>query len=105
MKQHAFCMVSAFTVSSLFLACYLYYHYHHGATRYSGTGFLRYLYYSILSSHTILAVVQLPLILVTLYRAATKQFHRHKKIARVTLPIWLYTSITGVIVYLMLYKL
>src|SRR3989338_8581542 len=97
MKQHALCMFSAFIVSIIFLVSYLNYHYYHGATRYPHVGFIRYIYYSILISHTTLAVVQVPLIFIVLYRAYKRQFQKHKRIARVTLPIWIYTSITGVV--------
>lgn len=102
---HRACQIAAFAVSTLFLASYLTYHYHHGATRFQGTGLARPLYFTILTSHTILAVVIVPLIAMTLYRALRKDFMRHRRIARITLPLWLYVSITGVIVYLMLYQI
>jgi uncharacterized membrane protein YozB (DUF420 family) len=102
---HRNCQVTAFVTSTLFLVSYLTYHYYHGATRFAGQGPVRPLYFAILITHTILAVVIVPLILVTLYRAARKDFIRHRRIARWTLPLWLYVSITGVIVYLMLYHL
>jgi len=92
-------------VSLLFLVSYLTYHYHHGATRFQGTGWVRPLYFTILISHTILAVVIVPLVAITFYRAIRNDFGRHRRIARVTLPLWLYVSITGVIVYLMLYQI
>ena len=92
-------------VSLLFLVSYLTYHYHHGATRFQGTGWVRPLYFTILISHTILAVVIVPLVAITFYRAIRNDFVRHRRIARITLPIWLYVSITGVIVYLMLYQI
>jgi len=100
---HRTCQIAALIVSSLFLVSYLVYHYHHGATRFLGTGFVRPLYFTILTSHTILAVVIVPLIFLTFYRALRGDFTRHRRIARVTLPLWLYVSVTGVIVYLMLY--
>jgi len=100
---HRACQIAALIVSSLFLVSYLVYHYHHGATRFLGTGFVRPLYFTILTSHTILAVVIVPLIFLTFYRALRGDFTRHRRIARVTLPLWLYVSVTGVIVYLMLY--
>src|SRR6476660_9306287 len=100
---HRACQISALVVSTLFLASYLTYHYYHGATRFQGTGLARPVYFTILTSHTILAIVIVPLIAVTFYRALKLDFVRHRKIARVTLPLWLYVSITGVIVYLMLY--
>ena len=102
---HTLCMLGACLTSSIFLGCYLYYHYHHGATRFPGQGIVRPIYFSILISHTILAIVQVPLIIMTLVRAFRSQFQRHVTIARVTLPIWLYVSITGVIVYWMLYRM
>jgi uncharacterized membrane protein YozB (DUF420 family) len=102
---HRNCQVSAVITSTLFLISYLTYHYHHGATRFAGQGLVRPLYFTILITHTILAVVIVPLIVVTLYRAARGDFIRHRRIARWTLPLWLYVSVTGVIVYLMLYHL
>jgi len=102
---HRACQVSALVVSLLFLASYLTYHYYHGATRFQGTGLARPIYFTILISHTILAVVIVPLVIVTFYRALRSDFARHLRIARVTLPLWLYVSITGVIVYLMLYHI
>jgi len=102
---HRACQVSALIVSILFLASYLTYHYHHGATRFQGTGLVRPIYFTILTSHTILAVVIVPLVALTFYRALRQDFARHRRIARITLPIWLYVSITGVIVYLMLYQI
>lgn len=102
---HKVCMASAFLVSMLFLTSYLYYHYHHGATSFPGTGWVRALYFSILIPHTILAAAIVPLALTTLYRAWREQFDRHKRIARWTLPLWLFVSVTGVVIYLMLYHL
>ena len=81
------------------------YHYYHGATKFTGQGIVRPLYFAILLTHTILAVVIVPLILVTFYRALRRDFIRHRRIARWTLPLWLYVSVTGVIVYLMLYQI
>jgi uncharacterized membrane protein YozB (DUF420 family) len=102
---HRACQISALIVSLLFLASYLTYHYFHGTTRFQGTGLARPLYFTILISHTILAVVIVPLVIITLYRALRQDFARHRRIARITLPLWLYVSITGVIVYLMLYQI
>jgi uncharacterized membrane protein YozB (DUF420 family) len=104
-RAHRNCQVSAVVTSTLFLASYLTYHYYHGATRFAGQGMARPIYFVILISHTILAIVIVPLVLVTLYRATRGDFERHRKIARWTLPIWLYVSVTGVIVYLMLYRI
>lgn len=104
-QAHRNCQVSAVTTSTLFLISYLTYHYYHGATPFPGRGLVHTLYIAILLTHTILAVVIVPLILVTLYRAARGDFIRHRRIARWTLPLWLYVSVTGVIVYVMLYHL
>lgn len=102
---HRACQISALIVSTLFLASYLTYHYFHGTTRFQGTGLARPVYFTILTSHTILAIVIVPLIVITFVRAFRLDFVRHRKIARITLPLWLYVSITGVIVYLMLYQI
>lgn len=104
-RAHRTCQISALIVSLLFLTSYLTYHYYHGATRFSGQGFVRPLYFTILTSHTILAVVIVPLVAITFYRAFRADFVRHRRIARVTLPLWFYVSVTGVIVYLMLYHI
>ena len=100
---HRRTMLAAFTVSALFLTSYLIYHAQAGSTPYRGTGAMRTLYFAILIPHIILAAAVLPLALVTLSRGLKMDVARHKKIARITLPIWLYVSVTGVIVYLMLY--
>ncbi|HUE80726.1 MAG TPA: DUF420 domain-containing protein [Pyrinomonadaceae bacterium] len=102
---HRTCQILALSASVLFLASYLTYHYYHGATRFTGQGIVRLVYFTVLTSHTILAVVIVPLVLLTVYRAARRDFVRHRKIARWTLPLWLYVSLTGVVVYLMLYHL
>ncbi|HXV28566.1 MAG TPA: DUF420 domain-containing protein [bacterium] len=104
-KAHTMCMVSAFGTSALFLISYIYYHFHHGRTPFEGEGFIRSLYFGILFSHTVLAVAVVPLAVITFYRGIRGRFYQHVKIARVTLPIWLYVSVTGVLVYLMLYHL
>ena len=102
---HKACMISAFASSTIFLVCYLWYHVHHGVTHFTGQGLVRGFYFALLGSHTILAAVIVPLVLMTLYRALRNRFPQHKKIARWTLPIWLYVSVTGVLVYWMLYQL
>lgn len=102
---HKVAMISAFVVSTLFLASYLYYHYHHGSTPFPGRGWVRSLYFTILISHIVLAAAILPLALTTLYRAWQGQFSRHVRIARWTLPLWLYVSVTGVVIYWMLYQM
>jgi uncharacterized membrane protein YozB (DUF420 family) len=103
--SHKRCQLAALTTSVLFLASYLTYHYFHGATRFAGQGIARPIYFTILTTHTILAVVIVPLIIITFRRAFRSDFARHRRIARITLPLWLYVSITGVLVYLMLYHL
>lgn len=102
---HRALMLAALVVSILFLISYLYYHSQVGTTRFTGQGWVRPLYFTILFSHTVLAVAIVPLAIVTLYRALRANFVRHKRIARWTLPIWIYVSVTGILVYLMLYHL
>ena len=104
-SAHKACMLSAFGASTLFLICYLTYHYFHGTTRFPRVGAIRTFYLALLASHTVLAAVIVPLVLVTLHRALRERFDLHRKVARWTLPVWLYVSITGVAVYWMLYKL
>src|SRR5215470_11092831 len=104
-SAHRACMIAAVCTSVLFLISYIVYHYYHGATRFPGTGLARSLYFVILVSHTILAAVIVPFVIVTLTRALRGQFNRHRRIARWTFPMWLYVSITGVVVYLMLYHI
>jgi uncharacterized membrane protein YozB (DUF420 family) len=101
---HRVCMVSAFVTSTLFLVSYLTYHYYHGSQHFHGQGWIRTVYFTVLTSHTILAAVIVPLVLVTLVRALRERFDQHRKIARWTLPIWMYVSVTGVIIYWMLYR-
>jgi uncharacterized membrane protein YozB (DUF420 family) len=102
---HRLCMLSAFACSILFLVSYLYYHSQVGSVRFQGIGPIRTLYLSILLTHTVLAAVVPFLAVVTLWRALQGQFERHAALARWTLPIWLYVSVTGVVVYWMLYHL
>ena len=104
-RAHRACMLSAVVTSVLFLVCYVWYHAHHGVTRFPEHGVVRAFYFTLLTSHTILAVVIVPLVAVTLYRAWREMFDRHKRIARWTLPLWVYVSVTGVVVYWMLYQL
>ena len=104
-RAHLACMLTAFTVSTAFLISYLVYHYHAGSKHFAGTGWLRLVYFVLLASHVVLAAVILPLALTTLRRALRGDFGRHRRIARWTLPLWLYVSVTGVIVYWMLYHL
>jgi len=98
-------MGSAFFVSILFLISYLTYHYHAGTTRFTGQGIVRIIYFSILLSHTILAAIVPVLAILTLRRALQGRYEKHRRIARWTLPLWLYVSVTGVVVYVMLYHL
>lgn len=101
---HRRVMLTAFTVSCLFLVCYLVYHYQVGSVRFPKTGLIRTVYLSILASHTVLAAAVPFLAVITLRRGLAARFDRHRRIARWTLPIWLYVSVTGVVVYLMLYQ-
>jgi uncharacterized membrane protein YozB (DUF420 family) len=104
-KAHRLCMLSAFATSTLFLVSYLTYHYQVGSVPFEGRGWVRPLYFSVLIPHTVLAAAIVPLVLVTLVRALRGRFERHRRIARWTLPLWLYVSVTGVVVYGMLYWL
>lgn len=105
MAAHRTVMLIAFGTSALFLISYLYYHAHVGSVHFRGQGWARPVYFTILISHTILAVVIVPLIIITLIRALRERFDRHRAIARWTYPLWMYVSVTGVIVYFMLYHL
>jgi len=105
-RGHAACMISAVVVSAVFLGSYLLYHYEAGSVSFRGEGAVRSVYLTILLSHTILATFGVvPLVSLTLYRALRGQFRQHASIARVTFPIWLYVSITGVVIYWMLYQM
>jgi len=102
---HRNCQISALTASVLFLISYVVYHQHHGVTKFAGQGIARPVYFVILGTHTFLAVAIVPLVIITVRRALRGDFVKHKAIARWTLPLWLYVSVTGVVVYLMLYHL
>jgi uncharacterized membrane protein YozB (DUF420 family) len=102
---HRACMLAAFVVSTAFLVSYVVYHALAGSRPFGGTGWLRWVYYPVLVSHIVLSAVLLPFVLTTLWRAVRGQFDRHARLARVTLPVWLYASVTGVLVYWMLYHL
>jgi len=104
-EAHKKFMGSAFIFSTVFLTTYLYYHYHVGHTAFPGSGLIKTIYLIILIPHIILAAVMVPMILMTFYFALSGKFDSHKKIARWTLPIWLYVSFTGIIIYFMLYHL
>ncbi|HLA79510.1 MAG TPA: DUF420 domain-containing protein [Vicinamibacteria bacterium] len=102
---HRAVMLAAMATSSLFLVSYLTYHFLAGSTRFSGQGGLRTLYLAILGSHSLLAAAVVPLVLVTLSRALGGRFEAHRRLARITLPVWAYVSVTGVVIYWMLYRL
>lgn len=104
-EAHKKTMLAAFATSALFLVSYLVYHYNVGSVKFTGTGAIRVVYFAILISHIVLAAVITPLALITLYRAWKNQLERHRRLARITLPLWLYVSVTGVAVYAMLYHL
>jgi putative membrane protein len=98
-RLHIRCMLTALASSTLFLLSYIAYHHFHGDTKYLGTGYLRPLYFFILISHIVLSAVVLPMLFSTVFFASTQRFERHKRLARLTYPIWLYVSVTGVVVY------
>src|SRR5689334_4827820 len=100
---HKRIMISAFTVSVLFLISYLTYHAFHLTTRFQGEGWIRPVYFTLLTSHTICAAAIVPLVIITLRRGLAERFPAHRAIARWTYPLWLYVSVTGVLVYMMLY--
>ena len=103
-ELHRTCMIAAFTASSLFLICYVVYHAQVGSVRFTREGFVRPLYYTILVTHVTLAITVVPLAIITLSRGLKGRYPRHRRIARWTLPIWLYVSVTGVLVYVLLYQ-
>lgn len=103
-RQHIACMVSALVTSAAFLACYLVYHYHVGSVKFTAEGWVRPVYFFILITHIILAMAVVPLVLMTVIPALRSRFDRHKRWGRITMPVWLYVSVTGVLVYLMLYQ-
>jgi len=102
---HRAVMLTTLGTSTLFLISYLCYHAHVGSVHFRGTGWSRPVYFTILTSHTILAAVIVPMVLITLSRALRQRFDRHRAIARWTFPLWLYVSVTGVVIYLMLYQI
>jgi uncharacterized membrane protein YozB (DUF420 family) len=104
-EAHRRTMLAAFTTSTLFLISYLVYHAQVGSVHFRGTGAIRIVYFTILITHTILAAVVAPMVVVTLFRGLKGRFEKHRKLARITLPVWLYVSVTGVVVYAMLYHL
>lgn len=104
-KRHQYCMSGALVASVLFLASYVAYHFNVGSRPFQGEGIVRPIYFAVLISHTVLAVGVVPLVVVTVVRALRGSFEKHRGIARWTLPVWLYVSLTGVSIYLMLYVL
>lgn len=102
---HKWCMIAALAVSALFLTSYVIYHLNVGSVPFQKTGWIRTVYFAVLIPHVILAAAIVPMILVTVSRALSNRFDKHKRIARITLPLWLYVSVTGVIVYVMLYQM
>jgi uncharacterized membrane protein YozB (DUF420 family) len=102
--QHRLCMIAAFTTSSAFLVCYIIYHAQVGSVRFTRQGIVRPIYFTILITHVTLAATVLPLAIVTLSRGLKARYAQHRTIARWTFPIWMYVSVTGVIVYAMLYQ-
>lgn len=103
--RHRVLMLAAVASSSLFLVSYLVYHAHAGTTRFAGSPPVRAAYFAILATHTVLAAAIVPLVILALARALRGEFARHRRVARWTLPTWLYVSVTGVVIYLMLYHL
>lgn len=104
-KAHRNCMVGALITSTAFLTCYLYYHYFAGRTTFQDPAWFRPYYLAILLTHTVLAVMIVPMVLMTVVRAMQQKWEAHKKIARWTWPIWMYVSVTGVAIYLLLYQI
>lgn len=102
---HRNCMIAAFITSTIFLACYLIYHAYAGRTVFKDPSWFRPIYLTLLLTHTVLAVVIVPMILVTLSRALRARFDKHKQIARWTWPLWMYVSVTGVVIYFLLYQI
>jgi len=104
-EKHRVMMLAAFASSCLFLTSYLVYHYHAGSVPFQGQGWIRPLYFTILITHIVLAAAIVPLALITLSRALGERYDRHRRIARWTFPLWMYVSVTGVVIYLMLYQM
>ncbi len=102
-KAHIASMIIALLFSTAFLGCYLYYHYHAGHVQFAGTGLSRPIYFAILLTHIPLAILTVPLVIMTVVPALRQRFDKHKRVAKWTIPVWLYVSFTGIIVYLMCY--
>lgn len=104
-QAHKWCMIAALVMSALFLTSYVIYHLQVGSVPFQKAGWIRTLYFAVLIPHVILAAAIVPMVLITVSRALSSRFDKHKQIARWTLPLWLYVSVTGVMVYLMLYRM
>jgi putative membrane protein len=104
MAAHRACMIAAVVASALFLACYVYFHTHVGNILFLGQGVWRTVYFAILIPHVTLAIVIVPMVIITLSRGLRAKYDRHRAIARWTWPLWMYVSVTGVLVYFMLYQ-
>ena len=104
-SMHRACMLGAFSISVLFLVSYVIYHALAGSRPFTGQGWIRPVYFAMLVTHVVLAAAMVPFVLTTLYRALSADFARHVRLARLTLPVWVYVSVTGVLVYLVLYRL
>jgi uncharacterized membrane protein YozB (DUF420 family) len=105
MQRHRVCMIAALVTSALFLTSYLVYHAEVGSVPFRGQGAIRMVYFTILITHVVLAAIILPMALITVSRALASRFDRHRRIARVTWPLWMYVSVTGVVIYLMVYRM
>ncbi len=103
-KQHIACMISALLTSTVFLGCYLYYHAHVISVKFTHPGIVKPIYYVVLLTHVLLAFATLPLVIMTVVPALRAIFDKHRRMGRITMPVWLYVSVTGVLVYFMLYQ-
>ena len=104
-EAHRWCMLGALVMSALFLTSYVIYHANVGSRPFEGVGAIRYVYFTILITHVVLAAAIVPLVVMTVWRAFSDRFAEHRRIARITWPLWMYVSITGVVIYLMLYRM
>jgi uncharacterized membrane protein YozB (DUF420 family) len=104
-RAHKWCMLGALLMSALFLTSYVIYHANVGSRPFAGVGAIRYVYFTILITHVVLAAAIVPLVVMTVWRALAERFAEHRRIARITWPLWMYVSVTGVVIYLMLYKM
>jgi uncharacterized membrane protein YozB (DUF420 family) len=104
-EAHRWCMLGALVMSALFLTSYVVYHANVGSKPFAGVGAIRYVYFTILITHVVLAAAIVPLVVMTVWRAFANRFAEHRRIARITWPLWMYVSVTGVVIYLMLYRM